>query len=598
MRKLLNASVVLLMLVGCGGGDDAVGPGAADESPRPLNWSYVNRLPQPDDLLAVSEFAGRAVAVGNAATLMVYREGQFGWSRIESPTAADFRDVLMLDASRVLAVATDGVWLSEDSGFSWERVLDSTGMQKLAFNGDLAVVAGGSVAFSDDLRNWQTSTVPAGSFRALDVAFAGDLIWVLTPEALFRSDDGGNNFVQRTLRPSSSAFACLAFADAAFGVAVTRNGELFNTTDGSTFNPLRELRVEVMDIDFDSPELGVLVTVDLDIYTSDSSGKAWTRSSFLEVDQRARSVDTSGSAEFIVVGEEGLIAETSGGGSALTEISSGFWFDVDAIAFASPSLGLAIGDVPDKVLLKTLDGGFTWKSSSPPVGEPVDLAFFGEEFGLLLDRSGVIARTAGVGQVWEDTGASSPQLMDALLIFDAEIWMASGREGTIVRTADAGASWDTISAPSDGRALVGLMRFPGTNVVVGVGLNTVVRSEDAGQTWSLVDGTITTFAVAAVDGSTAIAVGDVIYRSSDRGLSWQLVQDSPEFLESVAFLDDRQGIAVGEDGLILETVDGGLTWNEIRMVGQDLYAVAVRDVQSVVVGGEDGAVLAGLPPVE
>ncbi|MCB2107295.1 MAG: hypothetical protein KDE14_06315 [Rhodobacteraceae bacterium] len=70
-------------------------------------------------------------------------------------------------------------------------------------------------------------------------------------------------------------------------------------------------------------------------------------------------------------------------------------------------------------------------------------------------------------------------------------------------------------------------------------------------------------------GDHLIAVGErgFILKSADTGKSWQQVASPADvMLTSVAFIDDRRGVAVGHDTTILTTADGGETW-----------AVAVHD---------------------
>ena len=62
----------------------------------------------------------------------------------------------------------------------------------------------------------------------------------------------------------------------------------------------------------------------------------------------------------------------------------------------------------------------------------------------------------------------------------------------------------------------------------------------------------------------------LLYRSEDRGLSWQLAyrEDDPAaFYDAMQFWDDREGIAMGDptDGClsVIITRDGGRTWNKL-----------------------------------
>lgn len=594
MKKFL-LPCVLLALIACGDGDDPTNPGAVVDEPRPLEFLYLNRLPQPDDLSAVSEFGGRAVAVGDLGTLMVFEEGARDWSRIASPTRARFTDVLMLDAARVLAITNaDGIWLSEDFAGSWELVHETTRVRKLAYRNGITVAAGGEVLVSEDLRNWKSPRVPPDLSRFCeDVAFAGDLIWVLEPDALHRSDDGGETWVKRVLAPELP-FAALAFADQDFGVVATRDGELFNTTNGSTFNPLQELGSRVVDIDFPFPGFGVLVTQDLTISMSLSRGKDWQSTAFVGIGERPVDIEATTDGELLMVGTDGFIAE-SDGSTLLREISSGFTEDVNVLAFANASDGVAIASVPGFFLFRTSNGGLTWQKGPSPVPNPEDAEFLDESLGLILDGSGAILKTTNLGASWTDTGASSTSPgMIGLFILDAQTWMACGSEAKLIRTDDAGATWTEVQLSTTDPVLRDIIRVPGTEILLACSFRSIYRSEDRGVTWTEIQGDVRGGeAIACPDANTIISVSEVIYRSEDQGLTWVAVQDSPETLYSVEFLDPRHGIAVGDDGMIFETFDSGKTWQEVQIVGQPLLDVVVLDEDTVLMAGEDAVVIAG-----
>jgi photosystem II stability/assembly factor-like uncharacterized protein len=69
---------------------------------------------------------------------------------------------------------------------------------------------------------------------------------------------------------------------------------------------------------------------------------------------------------------------------------------------------------------------------------------------------------------------------------------------------------------------------------------------------------------AARVGKRVVAVGDrgYIVISDDQGKSWRRAKaPAAPLLTAVAFLDDKLGIAVGHDAVILATSDGGETWS-------------------------------------
>lgn len=74
-------------------------------------------------------------------------------------------------------------------------------------------------------------------------------------------------------------------------------------------------------------------------------------------------------------------------------------------------------------------------------------------------------------------------------------------------------------------------------------------------------------------GKRLVAVGEqgLIFVSEDEGAFWRKVASPTDAtLTSVAFADDKQGLAVGHDAVILRSLDGGLTWTEVFRDPQQL----------------------------
>ena len=71
--------------------------------------------------------------------------------------------------------------------------------------------------------------------------------------------------------------------------------------------------------------------------------------------------------------------------------------------------------------------------------------------------------------------------------------------------------------------------------------------------------------VVAIDEQSFIAVGyGTILRSIDGGYNWNPIDKEGDFYHSVDFVDERNGIIVGQAGSILLTDDGGQNWQTIK----------------------------------
>jgi photosystem II stability/assembly factor-like uncharacterized protein len=120
------------------------------------------------------------------------------------------------------------------------------------------------------------------------------------------------------------------------------------------------------------------------------------------------------------------------------------------------------------------------------------------------------------------------------------------------------------------------IRFADTDngYISGLG-GVILQSKDGGRTWTYVtiDRKQALFSVAAADGQ-AIAVGEKgLVRQSRDGKRW--LPPSPEnfptvftFMRDVAFEhNQRVGLIVGQQGLVLRSQDGGKNWSKILPPG-------------------------------
>jgi photosystem II stability/assembly factor-like uncharacterized protein len=227
----------------------------------------------------------------------------------------------------------------------------------------------------------------------------------------------------------------------------------------------------------------------------------------------------------------------------------------DSVAWASGAKGTC---------LRTIDGGATWRAFAVPDSAGLDfrdVQGFDDKAACLLSigpgELSRIYRTADSGASWklQHTNADSRGFLDAIAFWDADHGLAMGDpvDGrfVILRTADAGRSWSRIAADGMPEAL------PGEGAFAASGTCLVVQGDS--NAWF---GT----------GGTASAR---VFRSTDRGRTWSVAPSAIRAglpsagIFSIAFRDDRHGVAVGGDykapddptGNIAITDDGGRTWN-------------------------------------
>ena len=238
-------------------------------------------------------------------------------------------------------------------------------------------------------------------------------------------------------------------------------------------------------------------------------------------------------------------------------------------------------------LLKTTDGGETWRRVEVTRGEYADVKLAGLRFadathGWVYGEAGVLYATADGGETWARQAVPTRHLLLGATFADARTGWLSGGGLTILSTVDGGATWRagvvlTTRYASTNTAAQTPKSLPG---VVGAQASTAPLSSQRLN------------AVSFVDASTgwAVGAGGAIFSTRDGGRTWSPQTSGVDSdLRDVKFLDRSEGWAVGGDGAVLHTNDGGQTWRAERRATdhalERLFFVGRKSAWAVGFGG-------------
>jgi len=258
---------------------------------------------------------------------------------------------------------------------------------------------------------------------------------------------------------------------------------------------------------------------------------------------------------------QGLSCSQPGQGGWCRVAPSANDFDPRSVVFVDDQIGWASGSFGD--IRHTRDGGRTWTAQRTGVSLPLGSITFGNDSqGYALSPvSGTVVRTADGGTTWASDGVL-PGLAEADFPATPEVTVLSD-----------GALWVNWKGPATNGN-----RFPN------------FTSTDGGATWresvrdawqASPDGTLWSLAyrrsIAGIAGS--VGGGDV-FRSTDRGASFQRVLDGDDAMDASALLvfDDRQVLVqyfgnpaaadpANRTPFSQLTQDGGQTWSRFVPVG-------------------------------
>ena len=290
------------------------------------------------------------------------------------------------------------------------------------------------------------------------------------------------------------------------------------------------------------------------------------------------------------VGQRGLILQTNDGGKHWQRVASTTQSTLYSVSFIDQRNGWAVGGSTHPythstkgLVLTTRDGGASWE---PVLKSPLPLLkmvkFFDSKHGVAagvgsdLYPAGLFETVDG-GQSWRPLPSNEPKT-----------WLA----GDLLRTRDHTLSGALVgprsaSATIAGREVrdsVGVRDLRGRNALKMidsasgwlVGDGSLIRiTRDGGTTWrapttELPDQFSDWFDWLAIETHgphvwIAGSPGSIILHSHDKGATWS---SSPTGcstpLRAITFVDDQNGWAVGEFGVIHQTNDGGQTWHPQR----------------------------------
>lgn len=337
------------------------------------------------------------------------------------------------------------------------------------------------------------------------------------------------------------------------------------------------------------------------------------------------------------VGSAGACLKTTDGGSTWTAISLNVGYDLKKIVFLNDSVGYIGGGLNYDFakVLKTTDGGLTW-TEVLSVNETYNNMYFLDEDHGWLTSYDLVFLTEDGGDNWSnwtltnfydiqqahflspDTGFISPaassrglqRTYDGGSTFDTVRnlivhRMTSTPDGSlyllsrtinqkIERSTDMGNTWSVCTNGLGSERLYGMffkndsLGFVWTSGVYG---GKLYRTTDTAQNWTQVyqNPAADLQEMTCTPLGLLVAVGDggLIMTSTD-GLTWDTASLGaiPATLNRVAFLDDLNGVALGDRGVLIRTEDAGLNWNRVSLpLTNKLTALAVVNDTTIYMGG-------------
>lgn len=350
--------------------------------------------------------------IGYARSIVTTTDGGSSWIQKCYEWESDgLLSVYVSDAGKGWAVGFAGIiYITENDGASWSQIL--SGIQSYLYSGDDIY----SVFCLDENMSWAVGHRQGGGG-------GGSII--------LNTTDGGKIWkTQLHISGTSKPIKSVYFVDENFGWALGENG-VWRTTDGGRNWVKGSLQGK--SIFFIDKNVGWLVRETYNIYSdaifkTTDGGITWipkaTQSGFY--------VYFTNINDGWVLGNSGSIRKSTDGGESWITKLNGTSNDLNCIKFYDSNLGVCVGNA-GTVLLST-DGGENWVAQNVGITEDLtSVGFTNSNTVWIAGSNGTILNTTDLGNNWTYHSAVTENNLNSICFVNENIGWVGGIDGTIIK---------------------------------------------------------------------------------------------------------------------------------------------------------------------
>ena len=386
-------------------------------------------------------------------------------------------------------------------------------------------------------------------------------------------------------------------------------------------------RVDYIGVDFINPDTGWAVGLWGAVIKTTNAGQSW-KTIPTPTAEILLKVHSYNGQVVMVVGHNGTILRSSDGGESFSLLTGITTQELWGIKMLNDTLGWICGR--NNTLLKTTDAGLSWQAVVTGYNYHYwQFDFLTEDYFMIACSQGRVLKTTNGGQSFTEYQAGSTQDLYTIDIIDSLHIAAAGNYGKNVYSSDGGinwventqltsssvnwvqfinieigfaaveSSWSLYKTTDRGQSWslagfykVGEWQFELLNENIGYGVGAglkVTKTEDGFNTgynlflnknWSDV------FFINEMKGFFASAsLGEKLYKTEDGGITYEIIENSPEWNYDILFLDSLTGFS--GSSTIYKTTDGGENWYSTNGAGQATKIFFINPLIGWAVGGSN-----------
>ena len=565
----------------------------------PYQWQWREPLPQGNTLESVAFGKNLFVAVGGGGTVITSPDGTT-WTKRESGTTGDLKNVLCANDANCIAVGADGIFrISSDDGITWKTVntQNMAALYGVGAGNDQVVIAGaaGTIIYTNNINESKpfiTATTPV-IYNLYSIAYGNKLFVAVGGSGTIITSDASTWTKQisgtTTDIPNDLRSVIFVAGNINKFYAVGSGGVILTSSNGTAWTK-QVVDPQVLDPSCNLTSISIsndtLIAVGSSgtIITS-SNGTTWTKNTSGTTNNLSGAA--YGNSTFVAIGNSGAIL-TSSNGTAWTARSSGSTANISGAAYGNNTFVIAGAG---GAILTSPDGA-AWTSRTSGTAFDLSRVGYGNYTFVAVGNLGTII-TSSDGATWtkRESGAALNVLYDVTYgngIFIAVGDTGLGSTGTILTSPD-GTAWTARDSKTT-KGLSGITYGNSTFVAVGSG-GAVITSPD-GITWTeRISGATVDLSRVSYGGNTFIAVGDsgTILTSPD-GVTWTLQKSQTTVkLRSIIYTGNTF-VAVGDAGTTLASSDGKAWSSRASGISRNITGVATGN-NTIIVAGDGGTIL-------
>jgi photosystem II stability/assembly factor-like uncharacterized protein len=531
-------------------------------------------------------------------------------------------DYFPADETVICAADSGFIYLSPDSGLSWDRTQITTeawyDVSCYGQSGVLVGESGHTRITPNSAQTWQTPPL----FTGADL-YAADLLdetrYIVGGDSgeLWYTTNSGSGWTAIAAPQELTIYDIEWIGDSTLYVAAENT--LWKTANlGGSWTPLSTYDMDLSDLFFLNADTGFACGPDIwtnnRVYRTLDGGASWD--SVTTVYNYPMAIAAQDAENVQVVTRNGYLHHSNGsftGSWTPVHIGGGF---SDLAAMPNTGRLVAVGGYdapslsgPGAISAYSDDGGASWEYSLFQQRFPLRSLYFrtdlegwiagGTPFQVMMPHPDIILKTTDGGTTWE------PKLLEAggqgltdIQFFDDLNGVASGHS-RLYRTTDGGDSW-VPETPFSANHLSLVDTQEGWTC----GLVTIKHTANAGSTWtsqSVPSVTDYLFGIDFTDTQHGWASGynyspfrGIILITSNGGTNWDYDYEgsASENIRDIGMWDSENGTAVCTNGTILHKSTGSALWDTLTVPGvESLNSVVYQDSVHLWAAGGNGDVI-------